>query len=163
MFCKNCGCELAEEASFCPQCGTPVAASSDSVDYAQPNEDTYSQAEPAPEPEAAPLKRGNANLAFALGLINILFIPATLIEYMIMFRVVGLIMPFWRFVGEEFIYCAPYIWIELVLMIVAIVCFRQSHKVNNGARITKATVGMILAIVGLAAFTAIFSLIAIFA
>ena len=43
--CQNCGAELPENAKFCAECGTPVAAG-----------DTVVQEVPAPEPEPTPVE-----------------------------------------------------------------------------------------------------------
>lgn len=57
MYCKNCGKELAADAKFCMQCGTPVDDVPAPVQTA-PVQHTTEKAEPvkAPQPKAEPVK-----------------------------------------------------------------------------------------------------------
>jgi len=48
MFCKNCGIQLPDDASFCPACGASVKAEEPAVF------ETVPQAEPVVEPVATP-------------------------------------------------------------------------------------------------------------
>ena len=56
MYCKNCGKELAADAKFCMQCGTPVDDVPVPVQTA-PVQHTTEKAEPAkaPQPKAEPV------------------------------------------------------------------------------------------------------------
>ena len=56
MYCKNCGKELAADAKFCMQCGTPVDDVPAPVQTA-PVQHTTEKAEPAkaPQPKAEPV------------------------------------------------------------------------------------------------------------
>jgi hypothetical protein len=68
-FCKNCGNQLSDDASFCTNCGTPV----DNAQQAEPQQ-TYQQAAPqqpvqtqAMDPDAPlPGEKGLAWLAYVL-------------------------------------------------------------------------------------------------
>ena len=57
MYCKNCGKELAADAKFCMQCGTPVDDVPAPVQTA-PVQHTTEKAEPvkAPQPKAEPVE-----------------------------------------------------------------------------------------------------------
>ena len=37
MYCRNCGCEMEEDALFCPECGTKVEEVSDYMDTTEPD------------------------------------------------------------------------------------------------------------------------------
>ncbi|MBR2783928.1 MAG: zinc-ribbon domain-containing protein [Firmicutes bacterium] len=56
MHCTNCGSELPENVSFCPNCGTRVAAAPEPAPAPEPprQEPPQPEPEPAPEPEPEP-------------------------------------------------------------------------------------------------------------
>ncbi len=64
MFCKNCGQNLADNARFCPICGTTVSSQT------QPDPQPQPQAQPnpyAPNPELSAL----SNSAFIWGIVSL--------------------------------------------------------------------------------------------
>ncbi len=63
MFCKNCGSQLQENATFCGNCGTPVEAAPAAPAEAAPAEAPAAEAAPveaAPAVEAAPVEAAPA-------------------------------------------------------------------------------------------------------
>lgn len=67
MFCKNCGQEIAEGATVCPNCNTPVAAATANTAQPQAPQQPYAQQTPPQQPYAqqpyAPYNPGFSNVA----------------------------------------------------------------------------------------------------
>ena len=70
MNCPQCGASIADGATFCPSCGTAVAAPQPQNPYAQPATPVY--AEPAAAPVVDKGSVGWAILGFLIPLVGII-------------------------------------------------------------------------------------------
>lgn len=61
MFCKNCGQEIAEGATVCPNCNTPVDVAAAAANAAQPQQTPPQQ--PYAQQPYAPYNPGFSNVA----------------------------------------------------------------------------------------------------
>lgn len=76
MYCSNCGYNISENESFCPQCGTPVANNNYQPEQSQPINDSYQPEQSQPindnyqpyqsQPQYAPQSEQKSKLVAAL-------------------------------------------------------------------------------------------------